>query len=124
MGGSKSDNSDEWRCRRVQSYMVLRDNYRNGLIVYADDYLNEDEWDDHDAQMCSIKRKPGMEKVEDLLTKKEMIDKGIISPDRADSEAMQFATQSPILMPGASAKIILGKPLETAGYDGSLTADF
>ena len=34
--------------------------------MYADDYLNEDEWDDHDAQMCSIKRKPGMEKVEHM----------------------------------------------------------
>lgn len=124
MGGAASDDKDEWRNRRVQSYMVLRDNYRESKIVYADDFVDEDEWDDHDAQLCSIRRKPGMEKVEDLLTKKEMVDKNILSPDRADSEAMQFATQSPILMPGITAEIILGKPLETAGYDGSLTADF
>jgi len=64
-----------------------------------------------------------MEKVEDLLTKKEMVDQNIKSPDRADSEAMLFATQSPILMPGVPA-IVLGGQLETASYDGSLTQGF
>ncbi len=122
MGGSKSDDPNEWRCRRVQSYMVLRDNYRDGNIVLADDFVDEDEWDDHDAQLCSIKRKPGMEKVEDLLTKKEMVDKNILSPDRADSEAMQCATQAPILQPGVPT-IVMGGLMETAGYDGSLTRD-
>ncbi len=118
-GGSASDDSLLWRNRRVQSYMVLRDDYRDGRIVLADDYVNEDEWDDHDAQLCSIKRKPGSEKLEDLLTKKEMVDKHIISPDRADSEAMQMATQSPVLMPGVPV-ILLGRQLESASHDGSL----
>jgi hypothetical protein len=124
MGGASSDNKDEWRNRRVQSYMVLRDDYRNGVIVTAEDYVDEDDWDDHDAQLCSVKRKPGMEKIEDLLTKKEMVDQGIISPDRADSEAMIFATQAPQLIPGASDFIILGQQMETASYDGSLSSDF
>jgi len=119
MGGARSDNIDEWRNRRVQSYMVLRDNYRNGKLVVAEDFVDENEWDDHDAQLCSIKRKPGMEKIEDLMTKKEMVDAGIVSPDRADSEAMQFATQSPILIPGVPL-VVLGNTLETASYDGSL----
>jgi hypothetical protein len=123
MGGARSDDPNEWRNRRVQSYMVLRDNYRDGKIVVADDFVDEDEWDDHDAQLCSIKRKPGMEKVEDLLTKKEMVDQNIKSPDRADSEAMQFATQAPILVPGVP-MILMGKQLETASYDGSLTQHF
>ena len=122
MGGSRSDDIEEWRNRRVQSYMVLRDNYRKGLIVTAEDYVDEDEWDDHDAQLCSIKRKPGMEKLEDLLTKKEMVDQNIESPDRADSEAMQFATQAPLLIPSGPI-IMMGKQLETASYDGSLTHD-
>jgi len=123
MGGAGSDNKDEWRNRRVQSYMVLRDNYRNGKIITADDYVDEEDWDDHDAQLCSVKRKPGMEKVEDLLTKKEMVDKGIVSPDRADSEAMSFATQAPMLN-SSLPTILMGRPLETAGYDGSISHDF
>ena len=118
-GGSSSDDKDEWRNRRVQSFMVLRDDYRNGKIVYADGYVNEDEWDDHDAQLCSIRSKLGTEKVEDLLTKKEMVDKGIMSPDRADSEAMQMATQSPILLTG-SPIIVMGGTMETASEDCSI----
>lgn len=121
MGGAASDNINEWRNRRVQSYMVLRDSYREGRIVVADDFVAENEWDDLDAQLCSIKRKPGMEKIEDLLTKQEMIDKGIVSPDRADSMAMQSATQAPMLIPG-STQIVMVKQLESASYDGSLTA--
>jgi uncharacterized protein YndB with AHSA1/START domain len=122
MGGAASDNSAEWRNRRVQSYMVLRDNYRDGKIITADDYIAEEDWDDHDAQLCSIRRKAGTENREDLLTKQEMVDKGIVSPDRADSEAMQFATQSPILTPGGP--ILIGRTLETASYDGSITHHF
>lgn len=114
-----SDDKDEWRNRRVQSFMVLRDDYRNGKIVYADDYVDDDEWDDHDAQLCSIRIKPGMEKVEDLLTKKEMVDKGILSPDRADSEAMQMATQAPMLLSGMPI-IVMGGTMETASNDCSI----
>jgi len=121
-GGAGSDDKEEWRNRRVQSYMVLRDEFRKGLAVIAEDFVDEDEWDDFDAQMCSIKRKPGMEKVEDLLTKKEMTDKNIVSPDRADSMCMQKATQAPMLIAGAA--IIMGNQLETAGYDGSITHSF
>lgn len=72
--------------------------------------------------MCSIKRKPGMEKNEDLITKQEMVDKGLRSPDRADSIAMQFATQQPELLPGVLGKaIIFGAPMESASYDGSIS---
>jgi phage terminase large subunit len=120
MGGAASDDIHNWRNRRVQSYMVLRDHFREGKIVVADDFVGDDEWDDLFAQLCTIKRKPGMEKIEDLLTKQEMVDKGIVSPDRADSMAMQCATQAPMLMPGTMG-IIMGKKLETAGYDGSIT---
>ena len=122
MGGAASDNTQEWRCRRVQSYMVLRDGFRDGTVAFEDDFVDDDEWDDLDAQLCSIKRKPGVEKVEDLLTKKEMVDKGIVSPDRADSMAMSKATQAPMLTPG-STLVITGSYMETAGYDASLTAN-
>lgn len=125
MGGAKSDDSEKWRNRRVQSYMVARDHFREGKIDFDDNFVDEDEWDDLYAQLCSIKRKPGMEKLEDLLTKQEMVDKNIVSPDRADSIAMQFATQAPILVEGLTNFIALqGNQLETASYDGSITNDF
>jgi len=57
-----------------------------------------------------------------LLTKKEMIDKGIISPDRADSMAMTCATQQPVLLPGVLGNaIVFGAPLESASYDASIS---
>ncbi len=122
MGGAASDDPKEWRCRRVQSYMVLRDDYRNGKIVMADDFVEENEWDDLDAQLCSIKRKPGIEKIEDLLTKKEMVDQNITSPDRADSIAMSKATQTPMLVEGSLGNMIaLGGNTEMANYDASIS---
>jgi predicted GNAT family acetyltransferase len=53
------------------------------------------DYDDLIAQLCSIKTPPNMERVEDLVTKQKMKDEGIKSPDRADSLAMQYATQAP-----------------------------
>ena len=121
-GGAASDDVKQWRCRRVQSYMVLRDQFRKGLAVFADNFVKEDEWDDLDAQLCSIKRKPGTDKMEDLLTKKEMTDQGIKSPDRSDSMAMMCATQAPMFIEGSLASMIgFGKRLETAGYDASIS---
>jgi phage terminase large subunit len=120
-GGARSDDINRWRNRRVQSFMVLRDGFRDGLFAFAEDFVDEDEWDDLYAQLCTIKRKPGVEKVEDLLTKQEMINAGVVSPDRADSLAMQCATQAPMLALGAVGQIItLGRQMETAGYDGSI----
>jgi phage terminase large subunit len=107
-GGAASDDQKRWRNRRVQSYMVLRDELRDGLLVIhpsaidADDEIKEDDefsdpWDEFDAQLCSIRTKSGMERVEDLQTKDEMKNQGIVSPDRADSLAMAYATQAPTL---------------------------
>jgi len=96
MGGTKSDNSLLYRNRRVQSFMVCRDYHQEGKVRYSDDFVSDQyEWDDVMGQMCSIRRKIGQERVEDLATKEEMKNLGIVSPDRADSIAMQFATQTP-----------------------------
>lgn len=99
-GGESSDNPALWRNRRTQSYLACRDSHRDGLISYADDFLAEREgeegdWDDFTAQMCSIRLKQGTERLEELITKKEMKADGLPSPDRADSIAMIFATQAP-----------------------------
>lgn len=124
IGGSASDNKKLYRNRRVQSYLVMRDNFRSGALVFDDEFVDLDEWDDVYGQLCSIRIKPGTEQHEDLLTKEQMKAQGIISPDRADSAAMQFATQAPIMSAGDIADFLVGQQMETASYDGSITNDF
>ncbi|OGC89399.1 MAG: hypothetical protein A2W25_00860 [candidate division Zixibacteria bacterium RBG_16_53_22] len=94
-GGEASDNPKMWRNRRTQSYIVMRDAHRDGRISYAEDFV--EDWDDFTAQMCSVRTLPGTERVEELETKKAMMARGIESPDRADSIAMLFATQTPTI---------------------------
>lgn len=120
IGGSQSDDTTLWRNRRTQSYLVGRDELRDGKVVFAEDFIDEHEWDDFTAQLCAVRRKPGQERLEDLLTKEEMKKMGIASPDRADSWIMQYATQAPM------GEIIVdnfgfGKATETSRYDGALT---
>lgn len=108
-GGAASDNAQRWRCRRVQSYMNARDDLRDGYVVFMPDAMDGptasdegdilDPWDEFDSQMCSVEtRHDDSEKVEDLVTRKQMRDKGLKSPDRADSFVMQYATQTPSYM--------------------------
>jgi len=94
-GGAASDDNKQWRNRRTQSYMVCRDSHRDKKISYAEDFLDDGDWDDFTAQMCSVRTKPGVDRVEDLETKEAMMSRGIASPDRADGIAMLFATQTP-----------------------------
>jgi hypothetical protein len=94
-GGDASDKPEKWRNRRTQSYLVTRDAFRDGLISFADDAIDDPE--ELEAQLCSVKRKiVGDDKLEDLVTREEMRREGIKSPDRADSLVMQNATQAPI----------------------------
>jgi hypothetical protein len=101
IGGEQSSNPKRWRCRRVQSYMVGRDALRGGTLHLHPEMCEDQEaWDEFDAQITSIKSKPGTEKVEDLITKEEQrreraAEDAWQSPDRADSLIMQFATQAP-----------------------------
>jgi hypothetical protein len=92
-GGAESTDSKRWRNRRVQSYMVARDAFRDGRLSFADDFT--DDPTELQAQLCSVRINPGTERVEDLQTKEQMRQDGIKSPDRADSLAMQYATQAP-----------------------------
>ena len=120
-GGAKSDSSKQYRNRRVQSYLVLRDRLREGDIVIADRFVDDDEWDDVCGQLCSIRRKVGQETVEDLATKEEMKNQSLPSPDRADSMAMQYATQAPEIPVGDIGAFFMGQQMETAHYDGSIS---
>lgn len=102
-GGSDATDPKRWRNRRVQSYMVLRDALRDGLLTFGEAF--SDDPTEVQAQLCSIRINPGTERLEDLQTKERMRQDGIKSPDRADSIAMQFATQAPTVRPGARAPV-------------------
>jgi hypothetical protein len=95
-GGESASNPALFRNRRVQSYIALRNDFRDGRIVLLPDMLpDESAWSEFEAQLCSIKSKPGTDRLEDLQTRAEMNREGIDSPDYADSLAMQYATQTP-----------------------------
>jgi len=97
-GGSSASNPKKWRNRRVQTYIALRDAFRDGaIIVHPEAVQDELAWDEFEAQLTSVRTKPGTEKLEDLVTKEEMKRDGLKSPDRADSLAMQFATVAPAI---------------------------
>lgn len=111
-GGESSSAPTLYRNRRVQSYLVARNDLRDGLVVFDEDFLEESGGahdlkaaDEFMAQLCSVKTKNDVtgDRVEDLMTKKEMTDNGIASPDRADSFVMQYATQAPRMETGAQA---------------------
>ena len=107
-GGESSDDPKRWRNRRTQSYINLRNALRDGSIELAPDMFDDrDDWEDFYAQMCSIET-TGTDKLDELLTKKQMLERGIASPDMADSLSMQYATQVPVLSTkgraGASAR--------------------
>lgn len=109
-GGEQSSNPQRWRCRRVQSYMVTRDAFRNGTLHLRPEMCEDQEaWDEFDAQVTSIKSKPGTEKLEDLITKEEQrreraAEDDWTSPDRSDSLAMQYATQTPTVLASGDTK--------------------
>lgn len=97
-GGEGSDDAKQWRNRRTQSYIGLRDAYReNQFFIMEDAWDRDEDWEDYRAQTCSVKTRPGAERVEDLMTKKEMKALNIKSPDMADGDAMIFATQQPVI---------------------------
>jgi hypothetical protein len=110
-GGESSDNDKKWRNRRTQSYLVARDAFRDRLISFADDAVDDPV--ELEAQLCSVRRKVvGDDKLEDLVTREEMRREGIKSPDRADSIVMQFATQAPVYSPashGREPQVVTGQ---------------
>lgn len=91
-GGEQAYDPKMWRNVRVQCYMILRNELRDGALAIPEDALpDEESWLEFEQQLCSVRSKPGTEKLEDLITKTEMVRAGIKSPDRADSLAMQYA---------------------------------
>lgn len=124
VGGERADNK-LYRDRRSQSSIALRDEYRMGRIIVADNFVEDDEWDDWIGQLTSLRRKVGnsAERVEDITTKKELKDQhGPESNfDRVDSEIMFHANVLPMTAAGVSSvSEILGTYAETTRYDAGL----
>lgn len=97
-GGAASDDPKQWRNRRTQSYLGFRDALRDGTVAFAPDFAaSDEEWDEFDAQACSIFFAPTADRVEALETKESMRARGIKSPDMIDSCVMRYATQLPAI---------------------------
>lgn len=120
-GGESSDDIDEWRNRRVQSYISCRDDFRDGKVIIDEDFVDdEDDLDEFFDQLASIRLRQNAEKNEDLETKEQHNKRTKKSPDRGDSTAMLYATQTPTIYEGDTAVEIIGESLEDT-YDAGLT---
>lgn len=87
-GGSTAGvNTKKYRNQRTMAYCSFRDAHRDGKVRYSPGFC--DDWDEYVAQVCSIKM-AGTERVDDIETKKSLIDRGIKSPDRSDSSSMIY----------------------------------
>lgn len=105
-GGEASDHPTKYKNRRTQVYLVSRDFLRDDRVTLLEGAVKEDDWEDFEAQMLSIKTKPGIERVEELQPKTEMLREGVKSPDLADSFSMQFATRSDPVVTEVSVPVI------------------
>lgn len=113
-GETEGVNTVLYRNRRVQSYIGLRNDLRDGRIVFAPDFLASDqERTEFEEQCCSVLMRVTTDRVDDLETREQMRKAGIKSPDRADSLAMQYATEAPALS-GRSPILLVGGELLTA----------
>lgn len=102
-GGQTSSNPKRWTNRRVQAYYVARDELRDGrLVIDAGALDGMEARDELSAQLCSIKMRLGLEKVDDLEPKSSLIQRGIKSPDRADSLVMLYADETTAITGGVA----------------------
>jgi len=116
-GSTEGIDTKQYRNHRCRSYLVYRDEVRDGNVYYDEDFCDASEdWDDYVTQFLSIKTKPGTERVEDLETKSDMKRKGIKSPDMPDGTAMMYADQAPEMVESFFEPVMLGH-MESANYD-------
>lgn len=96
--------------------MVARDAFRDEHLFIDPGFCEDDDWEEYLAQSCSIKTKPGLERIEDLVSKQEMKSKGIKSPDMPDGTAMVFSTMSPVFVGNYFEPVLFGT-METANAE-------
>lgn len=114
-GETEGVNTGMYRNRRVQSHMGMRNDLRDGRVVFHPEFVQSlEERSEFEAQCCSIRIRHGTERVDDLETKDQMRKLGIKSPDRAESLAMQYATDAPALAGRALPNFVVDSELLTA----------
>lgn len=95
-GGKQSDDPEEWRNRRVQSYLAMRNDYRDNKVIIDDNaFDDEEDRDEFFDQMASIRLKHDSDKEEDIETKEQHLKRTLKSPDRADSPMMAYTSEVP-----------------------------
>ena len=95
--GKASGNPKRWANQRAQSFCTFADMLRDGEIKIDPKFCESDEdWDDFYGQCASIRRKEGEDKVERLESKKDMMKRGLKSPDIADAVSMPFGSMAAI----------------------------
>lgn len=96
IGGADSDNKKRYRNRRVQCHIAMRNIYRDGKIfIDPSAFDDQRDWKEFVDQMTMVRRRPGLERVEDLETKEHLVQRTGKSPDRAESHAISFSTTMP-----------------------------
>lgn len=101
-GGAGSADPKRWRNQRVQAYLSMRNVFRDGMLAFDDKFLeSEEDWDDLVAQLCAIVAKDNADRVEDLETKQELVERLGFSPDLSDSLSMQWSSIPPMTLAGA-----------------------
>ena len=113
-GSTENVDTKQWRNQRVRSAIVMRDGLRDGTMIIDEDFCDENDWEDYTAQMCSVKTKSALERIEDLVGKQEMKANGIKSPDMFDSSAMIYANQDPRLAHDTSEVVLLGQTVSAS----------
>lgn len=115
-GSQRSSDPERWRNKRVQTYMALYEQFRDGKIRITPGAVDDEE--ELRAHLLSIKR--AQSERDDIEPKSKIKRDGLPSPDRGDSLMMQCIGK--VLDYGSSdddEMIILGT-LESEGYDASL----
>ncbi len=98
--GGSTDGVDttKHRNKRAKCSISMRDAHRDGTVAYAEGFFDDPgEWDDYFHEVLAVRTKPGIERVEDVLTKIEIVDLLGFSPNRFDSVMMGYATDAPVI---------------------------
>ena len=112
-----------YRNQRVQCHIAMRDALRDQkTLIDPAAFDDNKDWAEFVAHMTMVRRRPGLEKVEDLETKEHMTDRTGKSPDRAESWAISFTTQPPTEGMNREMRNTVAGQLQTNNYDGGIAA--
>lgn len=114
--GSETEGIDRkrFRNRRVQSYITLYEDFRDGRIRFSPDCFDTDADEERLRYHLSLIKRPknSIEVIDDIEPKRKIREDALESPDCADSLAMQKATQLPEEVSGFEMPVLVGEMSE------------